>query len=273
MNDSSFNIRVPKKWARVGMIAVVTALIVAPLTAWAADAFTDVPDSNTFHDDIAWLKDAGVTLGCNPPSNTLFCPKDNVTREQMSAFMRRLAENKVVNAATAVEADNATTADSATTADDAGTLDGFDSTDLVPGGTPPAGTTIRGTFWMGASASAAFDLATSEISFGYDIGAAPTPHFIENGDTPPAACPGTKAAPEAAPGHLCVYESLSSSAGVRDVNGPTGDGSTYSIGARLFVRSSGATQTFYSGGTWAVTVADTGASTSATEGNGNNAGQ
>lgn len=128
MDDKSFNIRVPKKWARMGMVALVTALIVAPLTAIAAHTFTDVPDTNTFHEDIAWLKDAGVTLGCNPPANTEFCPKDEVTREQMSAFMRRLAENKVVDAATAVQAD------SATTAGNADTVDGFDAADLVSNG-------------------------------------------------------------------------------------------------------------------------------------------
>jgi hypothetical protein len=134
MDDSSFNIRVPKKWARVGMIVLVTALIVAPLTAIASHSFTDVPDTNTFHQDIAWLADAGVTKGCNPPENTEYCPKDEVTREQMSAFMRRLAENQVVDAATAIQADNATSADSATTADtadDADTLDGLDSQEFA----------------------------------------------------------------------------------------------------------------------------------------------
>ncbi len=128
MNNNSYNIRVPKKWARVGMIVLVTALIVAPLTAIASHTFTDVPDSNTFHEDIAWLADAGVTKGCNPPANTEYCPNDEVTREQMSAFMRRLAENKVVDAATAVQANNATTADSATSADN---LDGLDSQEFV----------------------------------------------------------------------------------------------------------------------------------------------
>jgi hypothetical protein len=57
-----------------------------------------VPDSHTFHNDIAWLADAGVTKGCNPPANTEFCPDDNVTRGQMGAFMRRLAESQVVDA-------------------------------------------------------------------------------------------------------------------------------------------------------------------------------
>ena len=81
-------------------IAAVTAMLVVPTTVWAIDRFTDVPDTNVFHDDISWLADNGVTLGCNPPANTEFCPSDNVTREQMAAFMRRLAVNGVVDAAT-----------------------------------------------------------------------------------------------------------------------------------------------------------------------------
>lgn len=101
MDTKSYTIRVPKRWARIAMIVGVTTLIVAPLTAVATHSFDDVPNDNTFHDDIAWLKDAAVTLGCNPPDNDLFCPDDNVTREQMAAFMRRLAENQVVDAATA----------------------------------------------------------------------------------------------------------------------------------------------------------------------------
>jgi hypothetical protein len=62
-----------------------------PISVIAAHAFDDVPDSNTFHDAIGWLADNDITLGCNPPSNTEFCPTDNVTRQQMAGFMRRLA--------------------------------------------------------------------------------------------------------------------------------------------------------------------------------------
>jgi hypothetical protein len=80
--------------------AVVGALVATPIAVYASHSFNDVPDSNTFHEDIAWLADAGVTKGCNPPDNTEYCPKDNVTREQMAAFMRRLAENQVVDAGT-----------------------------------------------------------------------------------------------------------------------------------------------------------------------------
>src|SRR5690606_38286311 len=74
--------------------AVLAVLVITPLVVVAADRFEDVPDSNIFHDDIGWLADAGVTRGCNPPENTRFCPDDGVTRAQMAAFMRRLAENR-----------------------------------------------------------------------------------------------------------------------------------------------------------------------------------
>lgn len=52
--------------------------------------FADVADDSVFLDDIEWLKEKGITKGCNPPDNDLFCPKNPVTREQMAAFLRRL---------------------------------------------------------------------------------------------------------------------------------------------------------------------------------------
>ncbi|MFP3915538.1 MAG: S-layer homology domain-containing protein [Actinomycetota bacterium] len=105
---------------RLPTFAVALAiLIAAPLAVVASDAFDDVDDSNVHHDDITWLADNGVTAGCNPPDNTEFCPGDPVLRQQMASFMRRLAENQVVDAATAQTAE---------TADDADTLDGQDGT-------------------------------------------------------------------------------------------------------------------------------------------------
>ena len=50
--------------------------------------FTD-DDGNVFELDIEWMADAGVTKGCNPPFNDLFCPDDAVTRGQMAAFLVR----------------------------------------------------------------------------------------------------------------------------------------------------------------------------------------
>ena len=80
---------------RMTTIAAALALTVAvPVAVIAAHSFNDVPDSNEFHGSIEWMKDNGVTVGCNPPANTEFCPEDNVTREQMASFMRRFAQTQ-----------------------------------------------------------------------------------------------------------------------------------------------------------------------------------
>jgi len=50
--------------------------------------FIDTADS-IFENEIEWMADEGITKGCNPPSNTKFCPKGNVTRGQMAAFLNR----------------------------------------------------------------------------------------------------------------------------------------------------------------------------------------
>jgi hypothetical protein len=46
-------------------------------------------DTSIFENDIDKLATAGITLGCNPPANTNFCPAKTVTRGQMSAFLHR----------------------------------------------------------------------------------------------------------------------------------------------------------------------------------------
>ena len=96
---------------RILLIVAAFALFLVPVAAIAAGGFTDVEDDSLFIADIQWMKDSNVTKGCNPPTNDRYCPKNNVTREQMSAFMHRLAVNKVVDAKTAVEAENADTLD------------------------------------------------------------------------------------------------------------------------------------------------------------------
>jgi hypothetical protein len=51
--------------------------------------FTDVPPANVFYNFIDRLAVLGITLGCDPPANTMYCPSSAVTREQMSAFILR----------------------------------------------------------------------------------------------------------------------------------------------------------------------------------------
>ncbi len=52
------------------------------------DPFTD-DDGSIFETDIERLAAAGITRGCNPPDNDLFCPDETVTRGQMAAFLVR----------------------------------------------------------------------------------------------------------------------------------------------------------------------------------------
>lgn len=59
------------------------------LKANTHSGFDDVLSSNTFHGDIGRLATVGITRGCNPPSNTNYCPKSLVTRGQMAAFLHR----------------------------------------------------------------------------------------------------------------------------------------------------------------------------------------
>ena len=54
--------------------------------------FGDVPVGHTFYSAIEWLAAEGVTKGCNPPDNDLFCPDASVTRGQMAAFLHRALE-------------------------------------------------------------------------------------------------------------------------------------------------------------------------------------
>jgi hypothetical protein len=53
-----------------------------------SDRFTD-DDGSVFEADIERLAEAGVTKGCNPPENDMFCPNAPVTRGQMAAFLHR----------------------------------------------------------------------------------------------------------------------------------------------------------------------------------------
>jgi hypothetical protein len=46
-------------------------------------------NGSIFEYDIAKLATAGITTGCNPPTNDRYCPNDPVTRGQMAAFLHR----------------------------------------------------------------------------------------------------------------------------------------------------------------------------------------
>jgi hypothetical protein len=50
--------------------------------------FIDI-NASAFVDDIVWLAGEEITKGCNPPSNTRYCPSGTVTRGEMAAFLVR----------------------------------------------------------------------------------------------------------------------------------------------------------------------------------------
>jgi hypothetical protein len=56
--------------------------------AGGGDRFSD-DDGSVFEDDIDRLATAGITLGCNPPANTMYCPSRPVRRDEMASFLAR----------------------------------------------------------------------------------------------------------------------------------------------------------------------------------------
>lgn len=52
------------------------------------DRFSD-DDASAFQSDIERLATAGITLGCNPPDNTMYCPTRPVRRDEMASFLAR----------------------------------------------------------------------------------------------------------------------------------------------------------------------------------------
>ena len=123
----------------------------------------------------------------------------------------------------------------------------------------PGGRTARGTYVVsGSPAAAGAELETGE-SFAFAPAAAPAPHFVAEGATAPAECPGTAAAPAAAAGHLCVYEAtrggLAGSVTVFDPaqgrDAGAGKAGRFGFGLRFVADAAGPLR---SSGSWAVTA-------------------
>jgi hypothetical protein len=86
-----------------GALAALALLAVAVLISPTAEGitlsgfFTD-DDGDTFEADIEAIAEAGITRGCNPPANTLYCPDNDVTRGEMAAFLRRALDLSAASA-------------------------------------------------------------------------------------------------------------------------------------------------------------------------------
>lgn len=77
---------------RIWVVGLALAVALVPALAFAAHPegdFEDVPDDHTFHDDIQWMHDNGITRGCNPPENDEYCPDRELIRAEEAAFFHR----------------------------------------------------------------------------------------------------------------------------------------------------------------------------------------
>lgn len=124
----------------------------------------------------------------------------------------------------------------------------------------PSGQTLRGYYFITATQPGASGVvASTSVSFGFALSSAPQAHYIRAGEVAPAACPGSTTNPQAAPGHVCVFEqsavNVSSSAGGRNTVASGGNGTASQFGFGIFgVSSTSAGGSFFIHGTWAVTA-------------------
>jgi hypothetical protein len=71
----------------LGLVIMVIALFLSfPAGIIAAHQFSDVPNSHTFHSNIANLYNARITTGCG---TGIYCPDLAVSRGQMAGFLNR----------------------------------------------------------------------------------------------------------------------------------------------------------------------------------------
>ena len=59
------------------------------ISATYTGRFFDIA-GNIFENAIVWLAQEKITVGCNPPANTNYCPNDPVTRGEMAVFISRV---------------------------------------------------------------------------------------------------------------------------------------------------------------------------------------
>jgi hypothetical protein len=72
----------------VTVLAATTTSFTVRVSEIDSGTFTD-DDGNPFEPQIEKIAQAGITKGCNPPSNDRYCPTTSVTRAEMAAFLIR----------------------------------------------------------------------------------------------------------------------------------------------------------------------------------------
>ena len=115
---------------------------------------------------------------------------------------------------------------------------------------------IRGSYFVGTG-NPTYSLGS--FSFGVTFASAPTAHYIRIGDPIPVGCSGTAAAPDASPGHLCVFETTVVNATNRVIAKGIGGSGADAFGFTLEVDSAGTAGIgTFARGTWAVRAPEAG---------------
>jgi hypothetical protein len=74
------------------LLALAAGSFVGVAQAQICTPFTDVPAASGFCADIQWMYNRGIAQGCTA---TTYCPSQYVRRDQLAAFLSRLADNAV----------------------------------------------------------------------------------------------------------------------------------------------------------------------------------
>ncbi len=110
----------------------MAAMLVRALDLTATNGVDFIDDNDSlFESDIEKLAAAGITLGCNPPANTRYCPDDSLTRGQMAAMIVRALALTATNGTEFVDDNN-----SVFEAD----IERLAAADITHGCNPPANT-------------------------------------------------------------------------------------------------------------------------------------
>jgi hypothetical protein len=70
------------------LLSIPLLFALPPVARSQCAGFSDVPAASTFCENVHWVKNREITLGCT--STTLYCPTDPVLRLSMAAFLNRL---------------------------------------------------------------------------------------------------------------------------------------------------------------------------------------
>lgn len=86
-NPPSNSMFCPDAYVTRGAMAAFLARALELPTDGSVDFIDD--NGSIFENDIERIAAAGITRGCNPPTNTMYCPDSYVTRGEMAAFLSR----------------------------------------------------------------------------------------------------------------------------------------------------------------------------------------